>query len=75
MFEDSRQSAKIKEIQDNKQMENLLKDSIRVDEAGVAIKAYITYVNKEKVELRLDFKLPASSLSSFSLALNDLQIY
>ena len=74
LIEENQQGQSLVQLRNHKRFENILKDAVRIDDAGIAVKAYITFVTKERAELRLDFKFPASSLSSFGLSLNDLVV-
>ena len=55
------------------QMSKLLKDYTMIEEIGLATKSYITAEN-DRIELRLDFKFPTTSLDSFELEIESLKL-
>lgn len=53
---------------------NVLKNAIRGEKSGIAIKGYTKQTSDTKVELRLDFIFPISSFRGFELRFNDIHV-
>lgn len=65
---------RIEELDKLEKMKFLLNGFTMIEEIGLAVKSYICRPNPDKVELRLDFKFPTTSLESFELEVEGLKI-
>ena len=65
---------KIEELDKLEKMRVLLNGFTMIEELGLAVKSYIFRTNSDKVELRMDFKFPTTSLESFELEVEGLKI-
>lgn len=70
---DREKQTKREEIDKLMEMSRLLKDYTMIEEIGLATKSYITAEN-DRIELRMDFKFPTTSLDSFELEVEGLKL-